>query len=114
MSMDRLKEANDAYNEKKRVGEVVARANKRSRSFTAAKELFLMAFSGDCVRRSDSHIDVILHDTNINIFLDLLRTPGLFIKCSECIYRHRACKKLFLHNELNFFGGVNFARIILN
>lgn len=110
MSMDRLKEINDAYNEKKRVGEVVARA----KSFAAAKELFLMAFSGGCIRRSDSHIDVILHDTNVNIFLDLLRAPGLFIKCSENIYRHRACKKLFLHNELSFFGGVNFARIILN
>ncbi|MCG6489585.1 hypothetical protein K6U37_11505 [Vibrio parahaemolyticus] len=112
--MDRLKEANDAYNEKKRVGEVAERANKRAKSFSAAKELFQMAFCGDCIRRSDSHIDVILHDTNINIFLDLLRAPGLFIKCSERIYRHRACKNLFLHNELNSLGGVNFARIILN
>ncbi|MEQ5208671.1 hypothetical protein [Proteus sp. fly-1067] len=114
MTINNLKAINDRYIAEERRKSVIERAEKKVSTYNAAKKIFQMAESGECVKHGNGYIDVILHDYNINYFLSLLRGTKLFKKYDNKIYQHRTCKRLFLYERLNEFGGVNFARIILS
>ncbi|WP_109391841.1 hypothetical protein [Proteus cibi] len=114
MTINNLKVINDRYIAEELRKAVIERAEKKASTYNSAKKIFQMAESGECVKHGDGYIDVILHDYNIDYFLALLRRTKLFKKYDNKVYQHRTCKRLFLYERLNEFGGVNFARIILS
>lgn len=114
MTINNLKAINDRYIAEERRKAIVERAEKKASTYNSAKKIFQMAESGECVKHGNGYIDVILHGYNINYFLSILRNTKLFKKYDNKVYQHRTCKKLFLYEQLNELGGVNFARIILS
>ncbi|MCO7050443.1 hypothetical protein NAG84_11360 [Proteus terrae] len=114
MTINNLKAINDRYIAEERRKAIIERAGKKASTYKAAKKIFQMAGSGECVKHGNGYIDVILHGYNINYFLSILRNTKLFKKYDNKVYQHRTCKKLFLYEQLNELGGVNFVRIILS